>query len=236
MFESATFESAGSITTHSRRWMLATLAINGSVVAALILIPLMHPELLPGHTSISVLTAPLSSTPPPLAHTPLENIHAVNTPSVNPFAAPRVIPTHIPTDPGPQPAQTLDLSTLDIGHGSVTGAPGVFRDGASVRVVRDEPKGPVRVSSRLLEGSLIFKKTPAYPPIAIASRTEGTVLLQATISKAGTIENLRVMGGPAMLQQAALDAVKSWRYRPYVLNGQPVEVETTVNVVFTLSR
>jgi protein TonB len=59
-------------------------------------------------------------------------------------------------------------------------------------------------------------------------------VLQATISKTGLIENLRVISGPAMLQQAALDAVKTWRYRPYLLNNEPVEVETTVNVIFTL--
>jgi protein TonB len=73
-----------------------------------------------------------------------------------------------------------------------------------------------------------------YPPIAKAARVQGTVVLQATISKAGTIENLRVVSGPAMLQQAALDAVKTWRYKPYLLNNEPVEVETTVNVIFTL--
>jgi protein TonB len=77
---------------------------------------------------------------------------------------------------------------------------------------------------------------PVYPPIGVAARVEGTVLLTATISKTGTIENLRVASGPAMLQQAALDAVRTWRYRPYLLNGQPVEVETTVNVTFTLNR
>jgi protein TonB len=60
------------------------------------------------------------------------------------------------------------------------------------------------------------------------------VVLQATISKTGTIEGLHVMSGPAMLQQAAMDAVRSWRYRPYLLNNEPVEVETTINVVFTL--
>jgi protein TonB len=60
--------------------------------------------------------------------------------------------------------------------------------------------------------------------------------LQATISTAGTIENLRVSSGPAMLRQAALDAVQNWRYKPYELNGEPVEVETTVNVVFTLGQ
>ena len=58
--------------------------------------------------------------------------------------------------------------------------------------------------------------------------------MQATISRSGTIENLRVLSGPAMLQQAALDAVQQWHYRPYLLNGQPVEVETTVNVVFKM--
>jgi protein TonB len=62
------------------------------------------------------------------------------------------------------------------------------------------------------------------------------VVLQAVISKTGTIENLRVVSGPPLLQQAALDAVKQWRYRPYLLNGEPIEVETTVNVVFTLGR
>jgi protein TonB len=81
---------------------------------------------------------------------------------------------------------------------------------------------------------LLQKTTPVYPPIAKAARQQGTVVLQATISKTGSIENLRVISGPAMLQQAALDAVKTWRYRPYLLDGEPTEVETTVNVVFSL--
>jgi periplasmic protein TonB len=81
---------------------------------------------------------------------------------------------------------------------------------------------------------LIQKTQPVYPPIAKAARVSGTVVIQATISKSGTIENLKVISGPAMLQQSALDAVRSWRYRPYLLNNDPVEVETTINVIFTL--
>jgi protein TonB len=73
-----------------------------------------------------------------------------------------------------------------------------------------------------------------YPPIAKAARVQGTVVLQAMISKQGTIQDLRVVSGPAMLQGAAMDAVKTWRYRPYLLNNEPVEVETTINVIFTL--
>jgi protein TonB len=92
----------------------------------------------------------------------------------------------------------------------------------------------VRISSTVVEGLLIRKTMPIYPPIAKATGTQGTVVLQATISKSGTIENLRVASGHALLQQAALDAVRNWHYRPYLLNGDPVEVETTVNVVFKL--
>jgi protein TonB len=75
-----------------------------------------------------------------------------------------------------------------------------------------------------------------YPPIAKAAQISGTVVLEATISTEGAIENLRVVSGPAMLQQSALNAVKQWRYRPYLLNNTPVEVETTVNVVFSLNQ
>ena len=75
-----------------------------------------------------------------------------------------------------------------------------------------------------------------YPAIAKAAGVSGTVTLAAIISKTGTIENLRVTGGPAMLRQAAFDAVSTWRYRPYLLDGQPVEVETTVSVIFSLQQ
>jgi len=85
-----------------------------------------------------------------------------------------------------------------------------------------------------MQGNLLVKTMPQYPAIAKAARIQGTVVLQATISKSGTIENLHVVSGPPMLQQAAMDAVRSWRYKPYLLNGDPVEVETQVNVVFNL--
>ena len=92
----------------------------------------------------------------------------------------------------------------------------------------------VNISAGVAVGLLIQKTIPVYPPIAKAARVSGTVVLQATISKQGTIENLHVVSGPAMLQQAAMDAVRTWRYRPYLLNNEPVEVDTTVNVIFTL--
>jgi protein TonB len=100
--------------------------------------------------------------------------------------------------------------------------------------VKAEAPKKVNISGGVAQGMLLQKTIPMYPPIAKAARVQGTVVLQATISKTGTIEGLHVISGPAMLQQAAMDAVRSWRYRPYLLNNEPVEVETTVNVVFTL--
>jgi protein TonB len=101
-------------------------------------------------------------------------------------------------------------------------------------MVKAAPPKVVKISSGVMQGMLLLKTSPLYPPIARAARVQGTVVLQATISKTGSIENLHVVSGPAMLQQAALDAVKSWRYKPYLLNNEPVEVETQVNVIFTL--
>lgn len=86
-----------------------------------------------------------------------------------------------------------------------------------------------------MNGLLLKKVTPDYPQIARAAGTQGTVVLEATISTTGSIENLRVVSGPALLRQAALSAVAQWQYRPYTLNGRPVEVETTVNVVFKMN-
>ena len=76
----------------------------------------------------------------------------------------------------------------------------------------------------------------SYPLLGQHSRVQGSVVLQAVIGADGNIENLRVVSGPAMLQQAAIDAVQQWRYRPYMLDGEPVEVETTINVIFSLGR
>jgi protein TonB len=85
-----------------------------------------------------------------------------------------------------------------------------------------------------LQGSLIRRVEPAYPQLAKNARIQGPVVLAAVISKAGTIEDLRVISGHPMLVKAAIDAVSQWRYRPYILNGDAVEVDTQITVNFTL--
>jgi protein TonB len=131
------------------------------------------------------------------------------------------------------PVASFGVSGSDFG-GSSNGVMGsIFGEAKAPPVKAAVPK-KVNISSGVAAGMLLQKTQPVYPPIAKAARVQGTVVLQAKISKTGSIDDLRVISGPAMLQQAALDAVKSWRYRPYLLNNEPVEVETTVNVIFTL--
>lgn len=95
---------------------------------------------------------------------------------------------------------------------------------------------PLVVSSGVQEAKLISRPMPLYPPLARAARISGVVRLVAFIGEAGTIEELRVVEGHAMLVQAALEAVRQWRYQPTILNGHPVRVETTIDVIFTLSQ
>jgi protein TonB len=146
-------------------------------------------------------------------------------------------PTRIPHDiliakEREAPVASFGVAGSDFG-GSTGGVMGSIFGDAKMKVQAAPPK-KVTISGGVMAGMAISKPSPNYPPIAKAARVQGTVVLQATISKTGSIENLKVVSGPAMLQQAALDAVKNWRYRPYLLSNEPVEVDTTVNVIFTL--
>lgn len=235
MFEDSTFESTGRIRTHSRGWMIAAFTFNGSILLALILIPLIYPEALPRQAIAFLMEAPLpphAPLPPRQATQHFQGASEVRDGHI--FAPPR-IPTGIALFRGPEEAPAGNFQSMDSGPGiSADGGP--FHGSSAPRVVHPDLKGPVRVAGTVEAGLLLQKTVPQYPPIALTMRLEGTVVLAATISKSGTIENLRVTSGSPMLQQAALNAVRTWRYRPYLLDGEPVEVETTVNVIFTMGR
>jgi protein TonB len=93
----------------------------------------------------------------------------------------------------------------------------------------------VKVSAGVTAGLLMTKVQPQYPPLAKQARIQGTVVLQAVIGKDGSIQHLKAISGHPMLIQSAIDAVSRWKYKPYYLNGEPVEVDTQVTVNFTLA-
>jgi protein TonB len=119
--------------------------------------------------------------------------------------------------------------------GSMGGVIGSVLSATPVAVPKMATPTRVRVSSGVSSGLLIRKVSPTYPPLARQARIQGTVILQAQISKDGSIQNLQLISGHPMLAPAAIEAVKQWKYKPYLLNGEPVEVETQVQVNFTLA-
>jgi periplasmic protein TonB len=95
---------------------------------------------------------------------------------------------------------------------------------------------PIRVGGNVSAANLVRQIKPVYPPLAKAARVQGTVKFEAVIAKDGSIQNLHLISGPPLLVQAAMQAVQQWQYRPTLLNGEPVEVITTIDVNFTLSQ
>jgi len=141
----------------------------------------------------------------------------------------------VPSNEAP-PSAGFGAAGVEGLNSNASGAVGSVFNGPGRPKVKVEPPKIVNVSAGVAVGLLLQKTAPIYPPIAKTARVSGTVVLGATISKTGSIEGLHVISGPEMLRQSAEDAVRSWRYRPYMLNNEPVSVETTVSVIFSLGQ
>lgn len=239
MFDSAFVESGNRIQTKTKYWMLVTTSFNAAIVAAMILIPMLYPEALP-RSAVSAMLQP-----PPLPHAapPKPQVQPMRATTrtiarLNPMTAPSRIPDEIrqpKNDAPPQIGGDVRMSSHP-GDGVPNGVPDLIATGPSLPHVTVLPKRPTiqRVSAGVIAGMNISRTQPVYPSIARAAGVAGTVELHAIIAKNGTIQNLSVLSGPEMLRSAAVDAVKTWRYQPYLLNGEPVEVDTTITVNFTL--
>jgi protein TonB len=233
MFEDALMGSGGKIRMH-RTWTSGIAAIcNGSIACLLILLPLLHPASLPRQTLCMLLAAPAPPAPPLPRGVRVVSVATPASNFANPFTPPRIIPNHIVTNDAPAPID-LGLAPLARESGSsLTGLPASIGAAAPPQVHVSAAK-KMAVSSGVMAGNRLSGAEPRYPTIARAMGMQGTVVLRATISRNGAIENLHVVSGPPMLTAAAEEAVRTWRYRPYLLNGEPVEVETTVNVIFRI--
>jgi len=238
MFEDSTFESSNRIKKRNP-WVVATFSINIAILAGLIIYPLINYEALPKAAMTMMLTAPPPPPPPPPPPAPAVHQAVVKPQMIsNQMLAPTKIPPKVlqVTEKEAPPAASFGVAGMEgMGSGAAGGVVGsVFGNATPQPVVKQAPPKKIAISSGVAQGNLIQQVKPVYPAIAKAAHQSGTVVLQATISKTGTIEGLKVVSGNAMLQGAALEAVRQWRYKPYMLNGDPVEVDTTINVVFNL--
>jgi protein TonB len=224
-----------------RGWTtLASFGFQAMALSLLLLIPIFTiqgpPKLqwfepLPVPAAMPAPAPPATGQPRPTQSTNVSGTHLLQPPT-------------IPSTIAILNEQTV-ASAPDIDQGGgVIGATGnrargvIASIGTSVEIAppstTSAPSHPIRVS-RWAEGNLIYRVQPIYPPIARQARIQGTVQLRAIVSKVGTIENLVVLRGHPMLVSAAIDAVRQWRYRPYLLNNEPIEVETEITVNFILS-
>jgi periplasmic protein TonB len=243
MFEDSLIESGGRLRT--KRGLTTTLSFGFQVVLVgiLVLIPLLFTEALPKTQLMTFLVAPPPPPPPPPPPAAVVKVvKQVQTDIVNgQLRTPTKIPEKIQMikeDEAPPPV----MSASGVVGGVPGGVPGGQMGGVIGGIISSAPIVPkvatpqrVRVSQGVTAGLLLRKIQPAYPPLARQARIQGPVVLQAEIGKDGSIQNLRLISGHPMLAPAAIEAIKQWKYKPYILNGEPVEVETTITFNFTLS-
>lgn len=239
MFQDALVESGGRLNTKKRSLDLIATALNVAVLTAIILWPLFHPLALPRQALTRLLVAPAPPSAPASPAVASRAMSRQSQPLLLRMEAPSVIARNAAATPTGERSGNEGAFVASSIPGGLAGPPGDVLNGlghAALPSVAVAPPSKVAISSGVMAGNKISGEMPVYSAIAKAARIQGTVTLQATISKSGAIENLRVISGPPMLIASAIQAVSTWRYRPYLLNSQPVEVETTINVVFDLAN
>ncbi len=238
MFEDSLVESSGKL-SGGNPWTAATsFAVQVLLSGTAILISLIYTEALPQRQLISMLEAPTRPAAAPASRAVISSGTQTSEYDHNVLQLPREIPKSIAIvrDEAPPPGNAFGIAG-DVPGGVPDGA----RGGVAEILTSASPNLPkaavqkVRVSSGVAQGLLIREVRPEYPPLARQAWIQGVVILQAVIGKDGSVQNLRIISGHPMLVQAAMEAVKQWRYKPYYLSGEPVEVETQINVNFKLS-
>jgi len=240
MFEENMIESQIAQLSATKQWTMAgSIALQTALAAVLVVLPLIHPEGLAFHRETAlVFTPPL----PPHSSIPVAQSQQVSPQMSTAFSPPAamrpLIHTLIPT-PEPdnmRPSMTSPSSSaFGMGEALSNALTNPSGHGTTITVASPSAQTkPMRISGGISKGMLVAPIRPVYPPIARAAGVSGTVVVEAIISKSGTIESLHVISGPEMLRASAMNAIRVARYQPFRLNGEPTEVQTTITVNFTL--
>lgn len=251
MFESSLIESADLLRTNNRKPAMISAVAQFLAVAAIVALPLLHPETIAHRIdvlhAISMPIPPPPIPPPPVHVRVVPTVEPANHVSVPVPARPRI---ERPTATNEPPPSTVGLnlsnntnSFADNPLSSLgTGGPA----SPHITVASGTPSGtgsgiptnsrPATISTGVSAGLLLEPIRPSYPAIARMAHVSGTVQVEALISTTGRIESAHATSGPAMLQPAALEAVRLARYRPFLLNGRPTEVNATFSINFTLNQ
>ncbi len=227
--------------------LCVSLFLHATVIAVLVIVPLIYYNVLPKPELLTFLTEPPMPPPPPPPAPPKQVYHLVK--QISRFVAPTVIPNSIPP-PTPE-AAVMDSSELEgvpggVAGGVVGGIPdGILNAALGIHKPvtlapppppppRPVPHKAIRVGGDVQAGKLIYRVSPLYPVLARQARVQGSVILQVMVDEKGNVTDVRVVRGHPLLESAAVEAVQKWKYKPTFLNGQPVAVISNVVVTFTL--
>lgn len=230
-------ESTNKKKTH-KVWSIWVSALAQAVILGiLILIPLIYTSALPKTLLSTFLVAPPPPPPPPPPPAVIKVIKVLpKLIQQGKLQAPTVIPKKIEMiHQEPQP----DVGMVGgvpggVPGGSAGGVLGGIIGGAPGLAPPPKPPERVRLGGNVMAARLVSQPLPVYPTIAKTARIGGTVVLHGIIGKDGTVKEIQYISGPPMLRSACEDAVRQWRYSPYLLNTVPVEVDTTIQCVFNL--
>jgi periplasmic protein TonB len=255
MFEQTFVEGVGK--TNKSWTVLVSFGGQIILITIAVILPLIYTEVLPATTLSSFLVAPPPPPPPPPppAAAPVKVVKVIPRQfDAGKLMAPKVVPKEIAVikeDELPPPSSGVVGVPGGVAGGVAGGAVGGVLGGIIGSVPSAAPPPPpppppavkkdptpqrIKVGGNVQSAMIIRKTPPTYPQLAKSARVSGVVHLAAVIAKDGTIQELHSLGGPALLIQAAMDAVKTWIYKPTLLNGEPVQVETTIDVNFTLNQ
>lgn len=247
MFDDLVVSSPTSKKTNKPWTVIVSIIFQCLALTVLILVPLIYTEALPKTMLTGLIVAPPPPPPPPPPPAPAQIIKVkpvARLMQAGKLMAPKAIPKDVKI------IKEAEMPP-DVGGAVTGGVPGGVPGGTAGGVMggiiggtvgSNVPPPPKIAQQRIKQGgqvvaaNLITKITPQYPALARQARIQGTVKLHAIIAKDGTIQELQQVSGHPLLIQAALDAVRQWRYRPTMLNGEPVEVDTTIDVIFSLNQ
>jgi protein TonB len=237
-------DSGAKKSTHKRWTVILSGIIQAGILFVFVLIPLIYTEALPKGSLTTFLVAPPPPPPPPPPAAAITKI-------VKPMAriiqqgkmmAPTVIPKKVniikEEEMPPEVSGGVQGGVVGgVPGGQAGGVLGGIIGGTNAGGPPPPPKpaaSRIRVGGNVQAAKMVRQVQPLYPQIAKTAHVQGTVILHAVIAKDGTVQELNYVSGPPLLMKSAMDAVHEWKYQPTLLNGEPVEVDTTISVIFTL--
>jgi protein TonB len=214
--------------------VILSAIIQISALSVLILIPLIYTQALPKAMLSTLLVAPPPPPPPPPP--PVKEIikPVARLIQSGKLVQPRAIPKEVAVFKEAELPPDINNNTNQSGvFGGIPGQ-GLMAESPVMPPPKAAPPARIKQGGEVTAASIITQTRPAYPALARQARIQGTVVLHAIIDKEGKVAQLEIVSGHPLLVQSALDAVKQWRYKPTQLNGEPVEVDTTIQVTFTM--